>query len=802
MSERVEMRHPSEIEEALGTLFSAPQPDSAFVDRLERQLMAQDRAGAMQPAEETSPWRRFWDWIWQPVRSHRWATVGIAMLLAVAVAFLAVGPQRVWADLRRLLGYVPGVGFVNLEETRVLTTPVTVTRDGVTLRVEQVLAQPDGTTVVISSEGLPPEDEVWPEGAEIEEGFEPRLRLSDGQTLEPDTFTLRWGAGTLEFPPLPDEVYRVTLELPSLPLVPAGVAAEDWEIPLTLRPATGEVVEELFPQPYAPPDASDTHDSVTLRVLGVAHDPEETAVKLQLQWQDQAWEWPRIGAPGAINLRDDVGHVYERAITPSSGSSSSSVVVAIPEPTDSTATPEPTAPTHEYTYPFSPVSLSAQQLTLTVEGIAFDVPVETDFTVDLGEDPQVGDYWPLDIDLQVAGFPVHIRRARLIEEEIGSREEPRRRTVLQLDVLRPPEQEERVLTAIGLDGEDAGFRGGSTSGGRPGADTFHIGLVVEQGDPIPDGLIQVKVVRAELALNHTWEVTWSIPGAERVEEAKSAPVTLHPEEKVQVDSGLALALDEVVLTDRLTAIKVALDEPPPGMTIHRISHVSPDRRHELTLEDDHGRSYGEPWQRDVFWRPPEQPGPDVSRLTFDPVQPLARRMTLQVPALVVIEPTTAAFDVTVPEGLTLTLDADNAPWPASQPWEIDVPVQIARHILRFSEAQLMGVNGTTTLRLTSEPYKPSRRDRWLSGFRIVAVTRPDGSPVTVPEPQATGLVGPNFGTAGPLSGAGNLHGATIGLDVADPETGFVQPGRYHVEIDGVMVLREGPWKLSWDLPAP
>ena len=117
--------------------------------------------------------RRFWDLIWQPVRSHRWATVGIAVLLAVAVAFLAVGPQRVWADLQRLLGYVPGVGFVGLEETRVLTAPVTVTRDGVTLRVEQVLAQPDGTTVVVSSEGLSPEDEVWPEVVEMEEGFEP-----------------------------------------------------------------------------------------------------------------------------------------------------------------------------------------------------------------------------------------------------------------------------------------------------------------------------------------------------------------------------------------------------------------------------------------------------------------------------------------------------------------------------------------------------------------------------------------------------------------------------------------------------
>ncbi|MFO7781045.1 MAG: hypothetical protein R6W94_05400 [Spirochaetia bacterium] len=61
-----------------------------------------------------------------------------------------------------------------------------------------------------------------------------------------------------------------------------------------------------------------------------------------------------------------------------------------------------------------------------------------------------------------------------------------------------------------------------------------------------------------------------------------------------------------------------------------------------------------------------------------------------------------------------------------------------------------------------------------------------------------GLTGPAYGTAGPIPD-GSLHGATISLDVADPATGVVESGRYHVEIDAVVVLREGPWELSWDL---
>jgi hypothetical protein len=389
----------------------------------------------------------------------------------------------------------------------------------------------------------------------------------------------------------------------------------------------------------------------------------------------------------------------------------------------------------------------------------------------------------------------------LIEEEIGSGEGARRRTVLQFDVVRPPEQGGRVLSAVYLDGEAAGFRAGSSGGGSPHASVFHAGLEVEQGDPIPEGLIQLNIVHANLKLDESWEVTWRIPGSDEDAEAKPAPITLHPQESVEIDSGLSLALDEVVLTDRLTAIRVALGEAPPGVTLHRISHVSPDQRNELSLEDDRRRSYGEPWLRDVFWRPSEQPEPDVSRLTFDPVQALARRMTLEVPAMAVTEPASATFNVTLPEGMTPSLDATDAPWPASQPWEIDIPVQIGPYDLRFSKAQLAEVNGTMTLMLTSRAYRPSRRGQWLAGFRFAAVTRPDGRRVTVPAPQALGLAGPAYGTAGPVPDGG-VHAATIRLDVANPNTGFVQPGRYHVEVDGLVVLRKGPWELSWDLPGP
>ena len=609
MSERVETRHSTEIEEALGTLSSAPEPDPAFVARLERQLRAQGTTAARQPAREPSVWQHFRGLIWQPLQRHRWATIGVAVLLALAVAFLAVGPQRVWADLQRLLGYVPGVGFVDLEETRVLTAPVTGSREGVTLRVEQVVAKSDGTTVVISSKGLPSEDEVWPQGPEREALSQARLRLSDGRTLEPDTFTLRWGAGRLEFPPLPDDVHRVTLQLPRLPLVPAGVAPEEWEIPLTLRPVTGELVADLFPEPYAPPDASDTHQDITLRVLAVAQGAEETAVKLQLQWLNPDWETHFIFGYQGPSLRDDLGHVYMEASGSEGGSTSQSVVVALQHATRS---PTPSVPTIERTMTFAPVSPSAEQLTFTMGELAFEVPAQASFTVDLGDDPQMGDTWPLYIDLDVAELPVRINGARLIEEELGRPEDVSHRTVLEF-ALDPAVGEYIALSGVRLDGEAAGFQAGSTGGYDPQSRRLRAGVVAEAGEPIPSGTIRLRITGARIHLRDTWTTTWEVPGAGEETAGRRGPLRLHPEEAKQTRNGLMLGVQEVVLTDRLTGVQVGLEDAPPSLTLAgglRWSGPGVQVR-GLTLEDDRGHSYQLP--RGVYWAPYNEPEPDLGR---------------------------------------------------------------------------------------------------------------------------------------------------------------------------------------------
>ncbi|MGC9348997.1 MAG: hypothetical protein ACP5JG_12710 [Anaerolineae bacterium] len=775
---------------------AVPKADPAFKRQLEARLVnsIQSRQGA--GAREETVTQRIGTAArhWFAIRWRRVWTVAAALIAVMGLALLVLGPAQVWANVQRWLGYVPGVGFVHLEETRALGAPVVVTREGVTVIVRRVLAQPHRTLILLSGEGLPPEDQIWPTGPETDAIVEPVLELPDGQVLTTTTFNLNWGAGTLEFPPLPDDVHHITLVLPRLPLVPQGVAPEEWRIPLNLRSDTGAEVAAHFPQPYAPVGAEDTHRGVTLRLLGVAHSPEETALHLQVQWSNPEWQGNRLMTYGrSWTLHDDLGHVYYRtsgAHGANSGSLSQSTVVKVQTAPDATPTPTPSLPTYEEVVTFAPVSPAARSLTHTLSGLAFDVPAEGRFSLDLGQDPQIGDTWPLDIDLQVAGFPVHLSRARWEEHSVGRPEEGQRQIELRLDFAPVPEQAGVTLCGIRLTTDAAGFRSGSGGGYNVSSNRMRATLVLQEGAPLPTGKIDLGIDSVQLCLNDTWSVAWEIPGTGQADAARVMPVQYSPEGAEQTHHDLTLQVEEVVLSDRLTWMQVGLTEAPEGISL--LTSYTPwgpgAYPPGIILRDDRGRRYEHP--EDVAWYAGDS---SLTRtvFAFEPLQPLARRLALEIPTVRVVQAAPAAFDVTVPEGVRVTLDASDAPWGASQPWAVDIPLEVAGYRVHFTEARLEELNGTTLLMLSSAPYRVQDDKRTLFGLEMGTVHAPDGRDVDLETAHSS---------AGPQKEKGALHQVRLAFDVVDPNTGLIQAGRYNVEIDGAWVRVEGPWKLSWKLP--
>jgi hypothetical protein len=216
-----------EFEQHLRAALPAPAPEAAFVRRLHARLMAQ--AAEMKPAPSPRRW------------SLRWAYI-VLLVLLLAVVF---SPQIVTA-MRRLLGYVPGVGLVEQNAPiRVLAEPVVARQAGFTVTLLEVVAASNRTFVVFQIDGIPPTREGFPVC-----GIMPLIRLPDGSGLE---FMNSGGGGGMEseggqpmsfktdftYSPLPAGVETVTFVLPCI-LPKPGTGPENWEIPLKLVPAPAD----------------------------------------------------------------------------------------------------------------------------------------------------------------------------------------------------------------------------------------------------------------------------------------------------------------------------------------------------------------------------------------------------------------------------------------------------------------------------------------------------------------------------------------------------------------------------------
>jgi len=115
-----------QFEESIRKSFGVPEIRSKFVDEVYGNLMQQ----AVAKSKKTHPFlglRPAW-------------TITFAILALMIIGTLVIGPQRVYAAVLHLFGYIPGVGIVDQNSPiRLLAEPVSITRDGVTVSVNQVV---------------------------------------------------------------------------------------------------------------------------------------------------------------------------------------------------------------------------------------------------------------------------------------------------------------------------------------------------------------------------------------------------------------------------------------------------------------------------------------------------------------------------------------------------------------------------------------------------------------------------------------------------------------------------------------
>jgi hypothetical protein len=331
----------------------------------------------------------------------------------------------------RITGYLPGIGFVQTSSLRVLAGPVSQTRDGITVTIEQVVVDSERTVVVYKTEGLTiAAANSRGEGGPF--GSTQLLRLPDSTLMEEDPDIGYTGTPEpvindvrtqdgwpnyvwrLVYPPIPTLVDEGILLIPILQTMPAGAAPENWAMTFHLKPAPADMT--LAPMiGVTQPDGiaevtqaagtvgptlstTSTHNGFTLLLDNVIELDDGFVFTGNLSWANGAFPTGK-----GVRLQD-----VPLILTDSSGQNIPIEPVQLVN--GSYTNENQTAWSYRTNRKaFSgPLVLSIASITPTM--IAPDV----NFELDLGPNPQIGQIWEINRNFVLAGHTLRLLSVQLI----------------------------------------------------------------------------------------------------------------------------------------------------------------------------------------------------------------------------------------------------------------------------------------------------------------------------------------------------------------------------------------------------
>lgn len=442
----------------------------------------------------------------------------LALLLLTGIAY-AVG---------RLSGFIPGIGFVNNVQS-VLETPIVVTREmlitstslpsgkdntpqviptltaepakveepslgqtslpvqekkGITITVEQVVAEADRLVIAYKIAGLPP-DLFGPERVPTLQAFseahpdEPmpiQVYLPDGRLLDHANGGNCEGGGDLAtswlscqsiYAPLPDGVNQFTFQIHRLQNALPDELPEDWVFPIVLTSISTSQATNGVEEPNL---SSPPVNGITLRLLKVDRSSAQTAFQMGLEWEGQNRMLRNIDP---ITLMDDQGGSY---------------------PLTSGQEGDQWLPDHPNMLTFSSMVTNLadnrRPLTFRLNWVVMTATDQATLHFDPGKNAKIGQEWPMNQTIHAVGYDLHFTQVRLITDQDGS-------LALEFDIQAPKD-----IEAIVLDGANAHPYGGGYDEER-GVWINRLALPGMVNQPL-----DLVISQIHYRVNGPWEITW------------------------------------------------------------------------------------------------------------------------------------------------------------------------------------------------------------------------------------------------------------------------------------------------------
>jgi hypothetical protein len=446
--------HPSpEFEKEIRDTFSAPRADPAFVHALRTSLL--ERANMKKPTRSFS--------------RLAWGLATAVLLLGL----LAASPRVVTA-LKQLLGYIPGIGYVEGNSLRILKEPVTFEKDGLQMTLVKGAADSERTILLGYFEGHTP-------GSEPNCVAPARLILPDGTVLEE---MQRESGGTpggsyyerYVFEAMPAGQLEATLELPCL------LPTSDLALPLRFEVAEESQIMPVIELPTAAISDGSTVEGFSIVVEEQTPSSDGYILSGRYEWTDARFEAFSIHVAG-VEVVDANGQ-------------------AVPfEIVDPGSMIDPTVKALSFAYRITG-SDHVYPLTIQVHSMAVDLLTGSTFEFDAGPNPHAGQVWDVDIDVPVDEHVIHIQSIKLTAGE----------TPTQLGFTFSMTSDPGVVGARIMDADPTlpGGGGGGGGGGGRNMDGFESGWVIEGYSPA--GLKTFVVSNVTVMFDGTWQGTWQPAG--------------------------------------------------------------------------------------------------------------------------------------------------------------------------------------------------------------------------------------------------------------------------------------------------
>jgi hypothetical protein len=430
------------------------------------------------------------------LRMKVFATVFL-ILLVIVIGLVSVPSVR--AAIQRWVGYAPGMGLVNEEQVRVLAEPVSITRDGVTLTVEEVWAASDRTLIQVSIEGWPWRKLVdgSPENGCLDPAI---LRLPDRELMhtQPQS-AVGWETGyelKSLYSAIPPTVDEVTFVMPCLILAKPGEAPENWELSLRLVPGPPDTVFPVI-EISTPVEATPTLLPSPQMNTGLNTDGVSLALDRAVQMNDGYLIYVTIhyenSGLGSIDIPLDPATFH---LLDASGQE-----VAYELDWDATNEIQATSVPGQTAFAIrtAPIQIRGP-LTLVLDSLSVSLATDASFTFDPGPNPQPGEAWDLGLDLDIRnGHSLHVSTVTYdLTDDVQA--------YLRFDM----ESETGVMYATLLDkahpltGIAGGGGGGSFSTGPFTSDLYY-------NEPLPKGPLTVTVTSISAQIPGHWEAAWTPP---------------------------------------------------------------------------------------------------------------------------------------------------------------------------------------------------------------------------------------------------------------------------------------------------